>query len=161
MVRLEEILGTASRLLMADRCPALAELLADASIAKAGVGVGKDAELLESEWNLCCRSTVELSSLAQAAGLVHSRHGVGLASLTRLMLKRNLRKTKSLRCGDWRAPVLSPEQIEYAALDAVAGHKILAAIWENGQRSNSNTYSRNVVEFCNLLLMPRKGVGHD
>ena len=153
LVRLEAILGTASRSMLQDRCPALKEMLADATIAKAGVGVGKDAALLETEWNLPCRSTVELSSLAQAVGLVQGRHGVGLASLARLMLKSNLRKTKALRCGDWRASVLSAEQIEYAALDAVVGQKILAAVWEEGRGRGISAHASSVVEFCESLLV--------
>ena len=72
------------------------------------------------------------------------------------MLKRNLRKTKALRCGDWRAPVLSAEQIEYAALDAVAGQQILAAVWEHGCRHVTGAETRGVVEFCNSLLSKTK-----
>eukprot|EP01043_Picozoa_sp_COSAG02_P036098 COSAG02_NODE_2625_length_8397_cov_2.746806_5_plen_490_part_00 len=152
LVRLEDIVGNGSRSLLRDRCPALKELLADATVAKAGVGVGKDAALLETEWSLPCRSTVELPSLAQAVGLVQSQHGVGLASLTRLMLQSDLRKTKSLRCGDWRAPILSVEQIEYAALDAVAGQKILGAVWQDGRRCGISTHTSSVVEFCDSLI---------
>ena len=70
LVRLESVSDSCSRSLLRDRCPALMELLADSTVAKAGVGVGRDAALLESEWGLSCRSTVELSALAQAAGLV-------------------------------------------------------------------------------------------
>ena len=58
------------------------------------------------------------------------RHGVGLASLSRLLLGRDLRKTRQLRCGDWRAEPLSPAQVEYAALDAVAGQMILQVLCE-------------------------------
>lgn len=72
------------------------------------------------------------------------------------MLERDLRKTKSLRCGDWRAPVLSAEQIEYAALDAVAGQQILAAVWEHGRRRGTSAQTQGVVEFCNSLLIQTK-----
>ena len=102
-------------------CSALVALMADPSVALAGVGISRDAALLESEWGLSCASTVELSALAQAVGVVQGRQGVGLASLSRLMLGCDLRKSKHLRCGDWRAEPLSAEQVEYAALDAIAG----------------------------------------
>ena len=71
---------------------------------------------------------VELSSLAEAVGVVSSRHGVGLASLCRQALGRDLRRPKALRCGDWRAEPLSVPQVQYAALDAVAGRQAMLAL---------------------------------
>ena len=86
---------------------------------------------------------MELSQLALGLGLVQGLHGVGLASLSRLLLGRDLRKTHSIRCGDWRVEPLSSEQIEYAALDAVAGQQILAALFREGDGG-----AGGVVELC-------------
>eukprot|EP01050_Picozoa_sp_SAG11_P005972 SAG11_NODE_445_length_9408_cov_3.801590_4_plen_276_part_00 len=121
--------------------------MADPSVALAGVGISRDAALLESEWGLNCAGTVDLVALAQAVGVVQGRHGVGLASLSRLMIGCGLRKSKHLRCGDWRADPLSAEQIEYAALDAIAGQRILAALCEHGRQEKAT----RCVMFCEAL----------
>ena len=139
LVRLD-LIGAAS---LQERCSELTALLADADVAKSGVGVGRDAALLAKEWGLVCNSTVELSQLALGLNQVKGLHGVGLASLARLMLGRDLQKTHSLRCGDWRAEPLSPEQVEYAALDAVAGQQILAALFGKGDSG-----AEGVVDWC-------------
>ena len=89
LVRLESVSGSGSRSLLRDRCPALTELLADSTVAKAGVGVNRDAALLESEWGLPCRSTVELSALAQAAGLVPALLNKSLCLATHLTVIRS------------------------------------------------------------------------
>ena len=138
-------------------CRALTALLADSSVAKAGVGIARDAALLKSEWGLTCASTVELSALAQAVGMVEGKHGVGLASLSRLTLTRDLRKSKHLRCGDWRAEPLSEQQIEYGALDAIAGQRILAALYDHGrhtcisEHSTVSAHAHSCVAFCAAL----------
>jgi ribonuclease D len=44
------------------------------------------------------------------------------------LLACELPKPKHLRCGDWRAQPLSAEQLEYGALDAVAGQRCYAAL---------------------------------
>ena len=123
LVRLERLGAQGIR-----ECSTLLHLLADPRVALAGVGILRDAALLASEWGIRCESLVELSSLAEAVGVVSSRHGVGLASLCRQVLGHDLRKPKALRCGDWRAEPLSEPQVQYAALDAVAGRQAMLAL---------------------------------
>ena len=44
------------------------------------------------------------------------------------MLGQQLPKVHAVRCGDWLAQPLSAEQVEYAALDAAVGQRVLAAL---------------------------------
>ena len=56
---------------------------------------------------------------------IHDNGRNGLQALTRAVLGCDLSKDPKIRCGDWAAAILSTEQTQYAALDAVAGRLIL------------------------------------
>jgi DNA (cytosine-5)-methyltransferase 1 len=68
----------------------------------------------------------ELQCTMQATRLVLGEHAMGLAAAARAYLNLDLDKT--LQTSDWSAPVLSPEQIDYAAIDAVIAWRIAAKI---------------------------------
>jgi hypothetical protein len=109
----------------------LREILMDEAIVKAGVGIARDAAMLRDQHGLECKRIVDLVDMACAVGVAGpSRHGLGLASLTRLTLQHELPKPKHLRCGDWRVEPLTQAQVEYAALDAIAGRRIFAVLQE-------------------------------
>ena len=68
----------------------------------------------------CKRTTAALAAKA----LPNKERGWSLAELTSRLLSRQLDKRDTLRCSDWEAAVLSPEQVEYAALDAWASFAV-------------------------------------
>ena len=66
---------------------------------------------------------------------IHDSGKNGLQALARMVLFRDLQKDLAVRCGDWTAAVLSDRQIEYAALDAVAGRAVLLQLAKQNQES--------------------------
>jgi prolyl-tRNA editing enzyme YbaK/EbsC (Cys-tRNA(Pro) deacylase) len=94
--------------------PSLASLLGDASILKLGVGVDQDLRLLHSQFGVIARGVVDLQNLAACCGCSHA----GLQRLTAEALGLHLCKRNQIRCSDWEAAALSPDQIQYAAIDA-------------------------------------------
>lgn len=117
--------------------PALLALLADASILKCGVGVGEDIHRVGA-WatttgaSLTPDGVIELVPLARRAGF----SSTGLASLSTEILQRTLAKEHSVRCSNWEAPTLSPEQCEYAANDARASLNLLLALHDRERASS-------------------------
>jgi DNA polymerase-1 len=68
----------------------------------------------------------ELQCTMQAVRLTLGEGAMSLAAAARAYLKIDLDKT--LQVSDWSAPVLTREQIEYAAIDAVVAWRIAAKI---------------------------------
>ena len=68
----------------------------------------------------------ELQCTMQATRLTLGEHAMSLAAAARAYLNLDLDKT--LQVSDWSAPVLSPEQIDYAAIDAVVAWRIAEKI---------------------------------
>ena len=62
----------------------------------------------------------------QAVRLTLGEKAMSLAAAARAYL--NLDLDKSLQTSDWNAPYLSPEQIDYAAIDAVVAWRIATRI---------------------------------
>ncbi len=95
-----------------DVIPALAELLADARIVKAGVALAHDLRQLKLLFPFAERNVLDLGVVARRCG--HGQSGV-----------RNLagsflgwRVPKGSRTSNWAAPRLSAAQMIYAATDA-------------------------------------------
>ena len=108
--------------------PRLRELLEDRSIPKAGVGISNDGLKLRRDFGVRCGGLLDLSQLA-ARTLPDGARPWCLAELAERVLRRRLLKSSELRTGsNWAAPTLSPEQVEYAALDAWAGRQICAVL---------------------------------
>jgi len=103
----------------------LREVLENPLIIKAGVGIAGDAKKLWKDCGVSLLGAVELTHFARsvdaprwAAGKAHE-----LISLTRLLegyQSRRLVKGRA-RMSNWELP-LNPQQINYAASDALAGY---------------------------------------
>jgi len=99
----------------------LGALLADRSVAKAGVGASRDAAKLEAFGDACVvRASLDLGD------------GDSLADLCRSVLGRDLGKRKTRRRRDekrshWRAPDLTAAMRVYAAEDAACARDVHAA----------------------------------
>ncbi|XP_063039779.1 exonuclease 3'-5' domain-containing protein 2 isoform X2 [Engraulis encrasicolus] len=96
----------------------LAELLSDLHVLKVGVGCYEDGKRLAHDHGLVLRRTVDLRFLAMRLRHVPLTNGLSLKSLASDLLDISLDKSLHLRCSDWEAEELSPEQVSYAAHDA-------------------------------------------
>eukprot|EP01102_Stenamoeba_stenopodia_P008683 TRINITY_DN2525_c0_g2_i4.p1 TRINITY_DN2525_c0_g2~~TRINITY_DN2525_c0_g2_i4.p1 ORF type:complete len:767 (-),score=201.04 TRINITY_DN2525_c0_g2_i4:39-2339(-) len=112
--------------------PALEELLASPRFVKAGVAIYSDARKLYSDFGVTLKGCVDLQSVVSQKKELHelyaTRGGTSLAALCASVLGSPLKKAHWIRCSDWEAAELLQEQITYAALDAYAGHQILATL---------------------------------
>ena len=95
-----------------DCASALAELLAAAHIAKAGVALAHDLRQLNLVFPIAPAGVVELGSIARR----HGHPQTGLRNLAGLYL--GYRIAKGNRTSNWAAARLSAAQINYAATDA-------------------------------------------
>jgi len=110
--------------------------LTSPTIVKVGRAVKADLRRLADKWNLNelhkqlnvkeSAHIIELGKLAKAKGAV-SDGRASLASLCGIILCHALCKTNDIRLSLWSTPILTPEQKEYAALDAYAA----LSIWEH------------------------------
>jgi hypothetical protein len=114
------------RLCMAGVTPALAALLADASVLKTGCAARNDAHKVGRDFALRMDGVVDLSELAGTRILPMQRWS--LAALVQRLFGCALPKPASLRTGAWDARELSAEQVAYAALDAWASLRVHVAL---------------------------------
>lgn len=97
--------------------------LLEMSSLKVGVGIGEDLRRLMAYFNLRASPNkgsqfVDLTTLARSQGLATG----SLRGLTAELLRRRLSKGAQLT--NWGAPILTPQQLRYAALDAWASREI-------------------------------------
>ncbi|XP_070973388.1 exonuclease 3'-5' domain-containing protein 2-like [Oncorhynchus clarkii lewisi] len=96
----------------------LKEVLRDPHVLKVGVGCYEDGKRLTRDYGLSLGSTVDLRYLALRQRKVVLNNGLSLKSLAADLLNVSLDKSLALRCSNWEADQLTPEQITYAARDA-------------------------------------------
>jgi ribonuclease D len=94
--------------------PALAEILAEPRIVKAGVGLAHDLRQLKQVFPFVERNIVDLGNVARRCGLDQS----GVRNLAGIFLGFRIPKGNST--SNWAARQLTPAQITYAATDAWA-----------------------------------------
>ncbi|KAJ9457977.1 Protein RRP6-like 3 [Diplonema papillatum] len=104
--------------------PSLAMLMRNSAVYKAGAAISGDRKKLRQDWHEDMSSWVCLQYVADALRLVPVK-GVSLKALSEAHAGIVLPKTKRVRCSKWESNPLSAEQIEYAALDAVASRLTL------------------------------------
>ncbi|KAG4975472.1 hypothetical protein JHK87_032293 [Glycine soja] len=85
---------------------------------KVGAGIDGDAVKVFRDYNISVKGVTDLSFHANRK--LGGDHKWGLASLTEKLLSKQLKKPNKIRLGNWETPVLSKEQLEYAATDAFA-----------------------------------------
>ncbi|KAG4995627.1 hypothetical protein JHK84_032596 [Glycine max] len=93
-------------------------LLEDPTVLKVGAGIDGDAVKVFRDYNISVKGVTDLSFHANRK--LGGDHKWGLASLTEKLLSKQLKKPNKIRLGNWETPVLSKEQLEYAATDAFA-----------------------------------------
>ena len=136
--------------------PSLATLLSDASLIKLGVGIAHDLHLLRTQYGLISRGVLDLQNIAACSGCIHS----GLQRLAAEALGLHLNKRVELRCSDWEADVLSPAQIDYAAMDAHVALDIFSHFYDacGGPRGEEGGFAAAMLAWCAPLvdLLDRK-----
>lgn len=96
----------------------LLEVLCNPAITKAGVAPSFDLHSLQEMMPFAPAGFVDLATMARQRGI--NNHGLrGLAALA-----CGIRISKSARTSNWANPILSPQQIQYAATDAWISREI-------------------------------------
>ncbi|KAL7535665.1 hypothetical protein ACHAXR_006652, partial [Thalassiosira sp. AJA248-18] len=105
----------------------LISLLLDNTIRFAGVRVSADLIAIGIDFNIDAitkvvqkdrPNVINLGTYARKRDVVQ-HGGASLADLCKIVLVAALDKNQDVRCSDWNAPNLEPNQIKYAALDAI------------------------------------------
>jgi hypothetical protein len=116
----------------------LLRMLSDRALLKVGVGVAGDAKRLALSYATTFAGFHDAGLLAnrhfgrtRGAGDVQ-RNPMGLANLSERMCGVSLPKNSRIRCSNWAKRKLSRTQMEYAALDAVAGREVFLRLAEEG-----------------------------
>ena len=95
--------------------PRLLGVLADANVAKVGVGIQSDVDKLQSDWAVTVNGAVDIGAGMSLARVVYQLTGV------------HLTKDKRISRSNWEQHALSREQIIYAGLDAWAAAEAFVA----------------------------------
>jgi len=116
-----------------DVIPVINEMLAEARIVKAGVGIAYDVKQLKEVFPFTVNNAVDLGVIARRRGLAQS----GVRNLAGLML--GYRIPKGNRTSNWAAAQLSPAQIAYAATDAWASRELYLEFEKRGLLQGTGT----------------------
>lgn len=142
----------------------LIEVLRDPHVLKVGVGCYEDGKRLTRDYGLSLSCTVDLRYLALRQRLAAVNNGLSLKSLAADLLNVCLDKSLELRCSDWEADQLTPEQMSYAARDAQVSialfFHLLGLRSEAGPASSSGrSYSELASRCQGLVDVPFRGRG--
>ncbi|MDO5035465.1 MAG: 3'-5' exonuclease [Porphyromonas sp.] len=102
----------------------LQKLLRDKSILKVGVGIKDDVAELAKDTELVTLQVLDLRKLSSAAEI----EVLSLSKLYAVLYGKRL--SKGQRTSNWENETLTEAQVEYAALDAVAGYRIYQGLRE-------------------------------
>ena len=103
---------------------ALADILADLNVLKAGIGVAEDIRKLKDILPFEPSGFIGLAGMAAKSGIKNA----GLRGLAALLF--GFRISKQTQCSRWDAPTLARAQIVYAATDAWICREIYFALLE-------------------------------
>eukprot|EP00924_Labyrinthula_sp_SR-Ha-C_P012118 snap_masked-scaffold_26-processed-gene-4.33-mRNA-1 protein AED:1.00 eAED:1.00 QI:0/0/0/0/1/1/2/0/617 len=103
----------------------LIDVLKDPKYKKFGVGITQDIKYLFEDYNIVVNGATELNQFYQGS---KSRQR-SLDSLSQTVLNYALTKDKSITLSNWENYVLTSEQIEYAARDAIASRAIFMCLY--------------------------------
>lgn len=95
--------------------------MSNPNVIKVGIAISDDAHLLMNDYNIHISGYIDLRYLARECHLQER----SLGALAYKLLGCELDKDWRVRASNWDAETLSERQIEYAALDAYIGVKIL------------------------------------
>ncbi len=96
----------------------IADILENPNIVKAGVAIRDDIKGLQKIFSFSQENFIDLADIAKEK----KYKNFGLRALTAIFLKKKL--SKKAKISNWNRVDLTPEQVNYAASDAVVGYEI-------------------------------------
>ncbi|WP_283743353.1 3'-5' exonuclease [Sideroxydans sp. CL21] len=105
--------------------PYLIELLQSAQIIKVGFGLKSDSGQIFSKLGVKFGGVVDLNTVFRMNGY---QKEIGVRTAVGLVFNQRFAKSKKATTSNWSQPQLTPQQMLYAANDAYAALKVLAAL---------------------------------
>lgn len=113
------------QLIHAPRLPrSLRQFLSYATYTFVGVGIKADATRLERDYGLSVRNAVDLAPLAADRFGSKELKRAGLQKLAMEVLGTHIEKPQAIRTGPWDNTNLTPDQVQYACVDAYVSFEI-------------------------------------
>ncbi|XP_052729576.1 3'-5' exonuclease isoform X2 [Vigna angularis] len=104
--------------------PSLVSFLADSNVTFFGVGIEEDAEKLLEDYNLHVVNIRDLRSFAAEKLRDRELNRAGIKSLGLRVLGLEFEKPKRISRSRWDNPWLTPQQVQYATVDAFLSYEI-------------------------------------
>lgn len=116
--------------------PTLRHILESRRILKVGVGIAEDARRVGACFGFKMHGCVELNDVHNRVDTLPSTAPfLSLRSLTQQVCDLDLPKDRALACSDWSSPLLSAEQVIYAACDAYCSLLVFEGIFHRYTQS--------------------------
>ncbi len=96
-------------------------LLATEDVKKIGFDLGSDRKLLLKKFGILPRGLVDLRPVFKRQGY---RNTVGIRAAVAIVFNEQFHKSKHVTMSDWSSPILSSNQLLYAANDAYAALRV-------------------------------------
>ncbi len=119
-------------------------------LVRVGFGLASDRPQIQRRFGLRLGKAVDLSFLVRRLGF---QDAVGLKTAVAVVLGRHLVKSKKATTSNWASPVLSAQQLQYAANDAHASLLVWRALPPELQAAPPPTGRR----YRNSTLLPGSG----
>jgi ribonuclease D len=103
----------------------VAELLAVASVTKAGFGLGDDRKRIAAKLGVEPAGVLELNTVFRQRGY---RKDMGVKAAVAVLFQRRFLKSKKAATSNWSSPRLTEAQLLYAANDAWAAIRVFHAL---------------------------------
>ncbi|HTH93598.1 MAG TPA: 3'-5' exonuclease [Rhodocyclaceae bacterium] len=104
---------------------AIADVLLDASIVKAGFGLANDTSQLAHKFSISPQNLIDLDSDFRRLGY---RNAVGAKGAIAILFKQRFVKSKRISTSNWSLAQLNDQQVLYAANDAYAAIRVYEAL---------------------------------
>jgi ribonuclease D len=105
--------------------PFLLELLQAEALLKVGFGLGQDKGQIHAKLGVRLNGVLDLCSVFRQMGY---RNAVGVRAAVAIVFKQRFLKSKRVSTSNWANPVLTSNQLLYAANDAYAALKVQNAL---------------------------------
>lgn len=105
--------------------PIVADLLASDRVLKVGFGLKNDHSQIRHRFGVPLHHVLDLDQTFRKRG---HKNQIGVRRAIAEVLHQSFRKSRSITTSNWNAPVLTPNQLLYAANDAFAALKVMEAL---------------------------------